>query len=182
MYLEMNMRKVTLFIAMSLDGYIAGKDGNVDWLVGQEPDGEDMESYVEFIKDIDTVIMGWKTYEQITTELSPEEWIYKDLESYVVTHKELQTTENIKFVNEDVCGLVKALRTIEGKDIWICGGASIIQPLIRRGLIDEFYISIIPIILGNGIRLFEVNDTELKLKLIKSKTYNGITDVVYGIR
>ena len=65
------MRKVTLFIAMSLDGYIADRNGSVDWLAGQEPDYDDMESYHEFIKDIDTVVMGWNTYHQVATELSP---------------------------------------------------------------------------------------------------------------
>ena len=63
--------KVVLFIAMSLDGYIADQYGNVDWLAGEEPDRNDMESYDTFIQDIDTVVMGWNTYHQIVTELSP---------------------------------------------------------------------------------------------------------------
>ena len=113
-----------------------------------------MVSYFEFIKGIDTVIIGWKTYHQIVTELSPDDWMYKDLTSYVITHKELHDTENIKFVNESVCELVKNLKEEPGKDIWICGGATVIQPLVQENLIDKFHISIIPTILGNGIRLF----------------------------
>lgn len=177
-----NMRKVSLFIAMSLDGYIAGKDGNINWLHGQDPDQEDMVSYFEFIKDVDTVIMGWNTYHQIITELSPEEWMYKDLTSYVITHKILPATKNIKFENENVCELVKALKRKAGKDIWICGGASVIHPLIRDNLIDKFHISIIPTILGEGIRLFEITDKEIKLKLMKTQNYNGITDLIYEYR
>ena len=69
------MRKISLFIAMSLDGYIADREGSVDWLRGQDNDGEDMDTYSKFAESIDTVIMGWNTYHQITTELSPEEWV-----------------------------------------------------------------------------------------------------------
>lgn len=176
------MRKITLFIAMSLDGYIADKNGNIDWLHGENPDKDDMVSYVEFIKDIDTVIMGWNTYYQIISELSPTEWIYKNLTSYILTHRQLPSTENIKFVSENVCSLIKVLRQKAGGGIWICGGAHIIQPLIQANLIDFFHISIIPTILGNGIRLFEITEKEMKLKLIKTYSYNGITDVIYKPR
>ncbi len=70
------MRNVVLFIAMSLDGFIADSHGNVDWLQGQSDDVETMDTYSVFIKDIDTVVIGWKTYHQIVTELSPEAWVY----------------------------------------------------------------------------------------------------------
>ena len=76
------MRKISLFIAMSLDGYIADSKGSVEWLQGQG-DGEDIDTYSEFIKDIDTILMGWNTYHQIVTELSPNEWIYRDFITYV---------------------------------------------------------------------------------------------------
>lgn len=85
------MRKVSLFIAVSLDGYIADADGKVDWLEGQESTGAESESYDNFIKDIDTVIMGWNTYNQIITELSPDEWVYSGLNTYVITHKEMKS-------------------------------------------------------------------------------------------
>lgn len=104
------MRKVILFIAISLDGYIADKNGKVDWLQGQGDDGENIDSYAEFIKDVDTAIMGWNTYHQIVTELSPDEWVYDALTTYVVTHRAHESTENIKFVNEDLAGLIDRLR------------------------------------------------------------------------
>ena len=72
------MKKISLFIAMSLDGYIADSKGSVKWLNGQGTDGDNIDVYSEFVKDIDTVIMGWNTYHQIITELSPDEWVYKD--------------------------------------------------------------------------------------------------------
>ena len=67
------MKKVTVFIAMSLDGYIADSRGGVDWLAGQGNDDDSVDSYSEFVKEIDTVVMGWNTYHQIVTELSPSE-------------------------------------------------------------------------------------------------------------
>ena len=73
---------------MSLDGYIADSEGSVEWLVGQGDDADNIDTYSEFAKDIDTVIMGWNTYHQIVTELSPNEWVYNDFTTYVVTHNQ----------------------------------------------------------------------------------------------
>lgn len=173
------MRKVILFIAMSLDGYIADRQGNVDWLEGQDQNEEIPDVYSTFIKDVDTVIMGWNTYHQVITELSPEKWVYEDLLSYVITHRKHSSTENIIFSEKSPCDVVKDLKQKQGKKIWICGGASIIQQLINEDLIDEYYISVIPMLLGAGIRLFENGQKEIKLKLIQTQTYNGITDLVY---
>ena len=176
------MRKVTLFIAMSLDGYIADKDGGVDWLNGQEEDGENMDTYSEFIKTIDTIIMGWNTYHQVITELSPEEWVYPEQISYVITHREIPSTERIHFTSESPCDLVKRLREEEGNGIWICGGASIVRQLMETDLIDTLHISVIPTLLGDGIRLFGPLEKEQKLRLVKTQSYNGITDLVYEKR
>lgn len=176
------MRKIILFIAMSLDGYIADKNGSVEWLAGQSSDTENEDTYSEFIKDIDTVIMGWKTYHQVVTELSPSEWIYSNLTSYVITHRKQNSTNCIQFVQETPAALVKQLKGQAGKDIWICGGANIVQQLMKEELVDQFYISIIPTLLGSGIRLFDTLDAELKLKLIQCRHYNGITEVIYEKR
>lgn len=166
---------------MSLDGYIADKYGRVDWLSGHG-DGENVDTYSEFIKDVDTVVMGWNTYNQITTELSPNEWVYGQLTSYIITHRALPSTDNIKFVSDDPCGIVKRLKEENGKTIWICGGGNIIQPLMQDGLIDEYHISVIPTILGSGIRLFGEFPNEIKLKLVRTQVYNGITELVYVCR
>ena len=176
------MRKVTLFIAMSLDGYIADKDGGVDWLNGQEEDGENMDTYSEFIKTIDTIIIGWNTYHQLTSELSPEEWVYPEQVSFVITHREIPSTERIRFTSESPCDLVKRLREEEGNGIWICGGASIVRQLMETDLIDTLHISVIPTLLGDGVRLFGPLEKEQKLRLVKTQSYNGITDLVYEKR
>lgn len=176
------MRKVILFIAMSLDGYIADIHGGTGWLEGQASGENDMVSYEEFIQHIDTVMMGANTYRQLVTELSPNEWVYADLTSYIITRHPKESTEQIRFTEEDPCQLVNRLKREAGKDIWICGGASIVNQLMRADLIDQYYINVIPTILGNGIRLFDTMENELKLKLISTRSYNGITDLVYERR
>lgn len=176
------MRNVVLFIAMSLDGYIADCNGGVDWLAGQSENAENADTYSVFVKEVDTVIMGWNTYHQIVTELSPTEWVYSDLASYVITHKEIPSTEKITFTDEAPCTLLEKLKQEQGKNIWICDGAKLIQQLMQEDLIDIYYISVIPTILGNGIRLFEKMEQEIKLQLIKTQTYNGIIDLIYKRR
>lgn len=176
------MRRVILYIAMSLDGYIADKNGGVDWLSGQDAEGAEEGTYSEFTQGIDTVVMGWNTYAQVKTELSPEIWPYEELTSYVITHRNEKSTDNIKFVGEEPCELIARLKEMSGKDIWICGGSSIIQPLICENLIDEYRVSVIPTILGKGISLFGNRETELQLRLKETKMYNGIVELVYTRR
>lgn len=176
------MRKLILFIAMSVDGYIADLNGGVEWLEGEIPGENDMASYQEFIKDIDTVMMGANTYHQLVTELSPDKWMYSDFVSYVITHHPKQSTDKIKFTREDPGQLAARLKAQAGKNIWVCGGAAIVKQLIQMDLIDKYYINVIPVILGNGIRLFDTSEKEIKLKLVNTKSYNGITDLVYERR
>lgn len=173
------MRQTVLFIAVSLDGYIADATGGVNWLYGQGDEAGQEDAYSEFVKTVDTVVMGWTTYHQVSTMLSPSEWVYGELMSYVITHRDQASTENIEFVHKPPSELIRQLKRGAGKDIWICGGANIVQQLMRDGLIDKFHISIIPTLLGSGIRLFEAFGPEVKLKLIESHAYNGITEVVY---
>lgn len=103
------MRKVSLFIAMSLDGYIARSDGGVDWLSGQGDD-ENNDSYTEFIKNIDTILMGWNTYNQIISELSPKKWVYNDFTTYVITHRDVASSKKIRFKNVNPVDLIKGLK------------------------------------------------------------------------
>lgn len=175
------MRKVVLFIAMSLDGYIADQYGKVDWLSGQDADMQGKDTYSSFVQTVDTLIMGWNTYNQIVSELSPQEWVYQDLLSYVITHHNLSSDSKIIFTDHSSEQLVKELKEKEGRDIWICGGANIIEPLLQTDLIDEYDISIIPTILGSGIRLFAQMD-EIKLRLMDTQCNNGIVELKYERR
>jgi len=167
---------------MSLDGYIADVNGGTGWLEGQISGENDMISYEEFIQNVDTIIMGANTYNQLVTDLSPNEWIYSNLTSYIITHALKQSTDKIRFTDERPCQLVNHLKNETGKDIWICGGADIVKQLMEADLIDQYYINVISTILGSGIRLFGTLEKEIKLKLIKAKSYNGITDLVYERR
>ncbi len=176
------MRKVTLFIALSLDGYIANDNGGVNWLVGQDPTKPEPDSHDRFIADIDTVLMGWNTYQQIVKELSPQYWPYEGLEAWVVTHRSLAPVAHAQFTSEEPAQLVQRLQQEQGNGIWICGGASLAQQLLREGLIDRIHLSIIPTLLGSGTSLFEPNGTHLDLRLIHAESCNGIVELVYEKR
>lgn len=183
---DVKMRKVVLYIAMSLDGYICDEEGQVDWLSGHGDDDSE-GSYENFIQNVDTVIMGRTTYEQVTSVLSPDVWSYDGLKAYVVTHRLesmrlLTGNEDICAVNENPCELVRRLRDGDGKGIWICGGAAIIHPLICENLIDEYVVSVIPTLLGGGVRLFDRGFHEMKLRLKKTEVYDGIAELIYERR
>lgn len=172
------MRKIVLYIAMSLDGYIADKDGGVSWLSGDGSDPENAGSYNNFIQTVDTVILGYTTYYQVTTELSPDVWPYSDKMSYVITHNSLENKENLVFC-DNLNELITTLKNEDGKNIWICGGAGILNQLIDLNLIDRFCITVVPKILGNGIKLFGEHSEKTNLKFVSSQSYNGFVDLVY---
>lgn len=177
------MRNVILYIAMSLDGYIADENGDVGWLTG---DGSDIDadggSFPRFIETIDTVILGYRTYHQIVTELCPDSWAYPGKKSYVLTHRSLKSTEEIIFTDEAPEKLIERLKQEDGKDIWICGGAAVINCLYDFGLFDRICISVIPTVLGGGVRLFDKHDKPLTLKLISTEINNGMVDLLYEAR
>ena len=171
------MRKIILYIAMSLDGYIADKNGGVAWLAGQDAEVADEGTYSEFVQGIDTVVMGWNTYYQVISELSPSKWVYEDLMTYVITHRENKSTDNIKFIHEPLDKFIREIKLQKGKDIWICGGADIVSQLLKEDLIDEFYITVIPVILGKGISLF--NKIKKELKLLTCRKNGRMVEIIY---
>ncbi len=176
------MRKVVLFIANSLDGYIADRENGVAWLTGDGSDSDNMGSYPTFIESIDTVILGYSTYNQIVTELSPDNWVYAGKTTYVLTSRDIKSdNDEIIITNGDLGDLIRELKQQDGKDIWICGGANIANQLIEQNLIDIYHIAVIPIILGGGIKLFTADKT-IPLKLKSTESYNGMVDLVYEVR
>lgn len=126
----------------------------MDWLQGCGPEGESADAYEAFIAQVDTILMGWNTYHQIVTELSPEAWVYAGRTTYVLTHRSMADTEQIRFTDQASAELVRRLRMEPGQDIWICGGASLAQQLMRADLIDRYIITLVPMVLGGGLRLF----------------------------
>lgn len=176
------MRKAVLFIATSLDGYIADENGGVGWLEDAEDGLENSTAYWDFIEGIDTILMGWNTYHQIITELSPERWIYGDFTTYVFTHRQKSPMDQIHFTEEGPADLLQKLKGQEGKDIWICGGASLVGQLMHADLIDRHVITILPILLGKGIRLFEEFPQVQPLSLIGMKQDGGTVELTYERR
>mgnify|MGYP000454710150 CR=1 FL=1 len=127
--------------------------------------------------------MGKITYEQITKELSLGRWPYSGAITYVFTHDVSMTdTMDIKFTNANPCQLVNKLKTEIGKNIWICGGAEVARQLISSNMIDTYHLAVIPVLLGNGIRLFGTTDRKIKLEMVGTKEYNGIIEMVYSRR
>lgn len=173
------MRKIILYVAASLDGYMADSQKSVNWIKGQDDTAEMQDTFTPFFASVDTVIMGRTTYEQIVTELSPEKWPYSSAMTYVLTHRPMADAEGIRFTSGNPCQLVNELRHRAGKDIWICGGADIISQLLKDDLIDVFHIATIPVILGGGVRLFAETDGMMNLRLTNTVNYNGIIETVY---
>jgi len=168
------MRKVILFIASSLDGFIARKDGGIDWLFSDADYG-----YSKFYSSIDTVITGRKTYD-LTLILEKEP--FKDKKIYVFTNNlKSRLLINAEVISDPV-NFVKKLKDIKGKNIWLLGGSEIITLLMNANLVDEIILSIHPIVLGNGIPLF-INIKEIKLELVKSKKFdNGLLQLKYNVK
>lgn len=165
------MAYVTLQLALTLDGYIAGKDGNVDFL--DEVNKSFENDFNTFIKDMDTIIMGRGTYEKM---LKFGEIPFKDKKIYVLTSKDLYSDEkNIIFTNEDINDLVNK----EDKKIWLFGGSKVIQSFVNFNLIDEFQLYIVPKIIGDGIPLFLDNKGLSNLKLMKHRKYDEDILLVY---
>lgn len=168
------MRKVVLFIATSIDGFIAGKDGDTDWIY---TDGD--FGYGEFYSTIDTTIMGYNTY-YFVKQFS--EFPYPDKKNFVFTRKKRVIDSNpVEFVFDDVVEFVSKLKKKEGENIWLIGGGQINSILHNANLIDQMIISIHPIALGNGIRLFpDENVNQLHFRLINHHLYDrGLIQLTY---
>ncbi|MCF4969565.1 dihydrofolate reductase family protein [Nostoc sp. CMAA1605] len=171
------MRKIILFIASSLDGYIARSSGAVDWLFTDQDYG-----YTDFYTQVDTLMMGNKTYQQV---LSFGDYPYADKEVFVFSQKQQGKTENnATFINHDWEDFVKKIRQSSGGKIWLVGGTQTIYFFLKHNFIDELILSVHPIILGGGIPLI-VNDpsleTSLNLEDVK-KFDSGLLQVTYTLR
>lgn len=173
----MNTRKLIVYIAASLDGYIAGPNDDLSFLSIVAQDGEDY-GYSDFISGVDTVIIGRKTYDWVMTQVP--EFPHADKEAYVITRTERAALGNTQFYTGELKTLVKQLKAQEGKNIFVDGGAELIAALLKEGLIDEWYISVIPILLGKGVRLFKEGSSQEKLQLLQSKQFpTGLVQLHY---
>ena len=158
------MRDVLLYIGVSLDGYIADREGRVDFLDGAQAEGE--VAYERFAERVDTVLMGYGTYRQVTEELSPGQWPYDGMDTYLFTHRPVPEREGLHVVEGPVEPVVERLRCSPGRGIWLCGGGDLIAQLWRAGLVDELWLTVVPRVLGGGVPLFPGEEGRRALRLI----------------
>jgi dihydrofolate reductase len=172
---------VTIHMAASLDGFIARKDGGVEWLETSDEfaGGETMDpEYIKaFLKTIDCYVMGSRTYETaLRFEAQGFGWAYGDKPTFVLTSRKLQRTRgSIEFYSGDLAELVnKRLRTTF-RSIWFVGGGAVSGECLRLGLADEVRYSILPILIGDGLKFFEKLDQDIPLHLTEVKAYKSGT-------
>lgn len=166
------MRKVLLNVAVSLDGFIEDKNGAFDWCFTDQDYG-----MTEFMDRVDTVLFGRKSYE-VMLQYDPNLYPGKN---NIVFSSTLQKAENIELVHTDPAEKVRELKAQQGKDIFLFGGAVLMEALMKEKLVDEMHLSIHPILLGNGKPLFISAENRTQLKLLNTKTYDsGLVQLVYG--
>jgi dihydrofolate reductase len=167
------MRKIVLNLALSLDGLIAGPNGEYDWCYSDADYG-----MTEFMKSIDSTIMGGKSYRLMLGYGAP----YPELTNYVVTRTESESAySNVVFVRENVPSFVQDLKSKNGKNIWLFGGAEITQMLLERDLVDVLMLAVHPIVLGGGIQLFNKTTSRKHFELADSISYpSGLVQLVYN--
>lgn len=174
----MSKRKVILYISMSLDGFIAGNDDDLSFLSAMEKEGEDY-GYADFTASVDTYIVGRKTYEVVLNLVGsfPQA---KQYDCYVLTQQTLPGQDGITFYNGDIAALIQGLRQKEGKNIYCDGGGEVVHLFMENDLIDEYIVSIIPTILGEGKCLFLGKTHPRTVKLASVKEYEtGLVQLRY---
>jgi dihydrofolate reductase len=173
----METSKVVLYIAMSLDSYIARPDGSVDWLFDVEGDGGD-NGYAKFYETIGTVVMGRLTYDEVL-KLS-DEFPYAGKPCYVMTRSATRSDDSdVKFTNETVDTLIPKLKEASSGDVWIVGGGQIIRECLEKEMIDEVHIAVIPKVLGEGISLFPTGTLPSTFRLFDVEILGQIVMLKY---
>lgn len=163
------MTKVILYIATSMDGYIARKDHSLDWLPQAPEDGGDF-GYLDFLASIGTTLMGNNTYQVVK---GFGEAVYPGLTNYVFSRTAQAPEENITWVTQNPADFVRQLKTTAQQDIWLIGGGEIIKTLYEAELIDELILTQIPVLLGNGIPLWPASNREAKLEFLELTDFGG---------
>lgn len=169
--------QLSVFIATSLDGYIARRDGGIDWLQSVERPGEDY-GYKAFADSIDTMVLGRKTYE---TALGFPAWPYAAFRCIVLSHQTLTARNGETFFCGEPEHLVEKLTAEGARRVYVDGG-EVVRQFLAAKLIDDLTISVIPIVLGDGIPLFKGGGTEQPLELLEGKTFpSGLVQLCYRV-
>lgn len=166
------MRPLVCFIATSLDGYIAGPNGEIDWLFTDQDYG-----YTQLYATVDTVVMGRKTYDLCLTF---GEYPYPGIPNYVWSRTHHEKNEHATFWSGHIARLLKRLKQQEGKTIWLVGGSALVGEAITHDLLDELIVSIHPLVLGEGVPLFPSGLPRTKFQLVTSESFStGLVQVTY---
>ena len=181
--------QVTIHMVASIDGFIARKDGSVDWMETSDQfvGGDTMSpEFVEaFLKTIDCYVMGSRTYETaLSFEAKGLGWSYGDKPTFVLTRRELpRTRDTVKFYSGDLAQLVNRSLRPKVRSIWFVGGGVVSAECLRLGLADEVRYSILPILIGDGIPFFDKLDRDIALHLAEVKAYeSGMVALRYQVR
>jgi dihydrofolate reductase len=173
---------ITLHMVSSLDGFIARHDNDVSWIDSSDvyEAGVSEESAVGVVTAIDCFVLGSRTYEH-ALQLG---WPYGDTPTVVVTHRELpRTRKSVEFFSGDLERLVDEVLAPRYRNIWLVGGAILCQSFLSLGLVDEIRLSIVPVLLGDGLRLFANSSAETRLLLKEVVPYkSGFVELMYAIK
>jgi dihydrofolate reductase len=175
-------RKIIVYIATSADGFIARRDGSVEWLDRPRPPGN--YGMGAFLKSIDTILWGRKTYEMALGFYGGEGvGSGAGVKNYVFSrHPPKKHPPDVEFVHEPVRDFAKRLRAAPGKDVWIMGGAGIAGSFMDAGEVDELVIHVVPVVIGEGIPLLAPRHRLVRLRLISTKRFpDGVVKLHYGL-
>ena len=175
------MSKVIVYIATSLDGYIAGKNDELSWLEAYNTDGEDY-GYTEFMKNVGTVIMGSWTYAQ---SLKHPERILTGIKNYILSDQPMAVPSGIdvEFYQGDLKILIEKIKKENNKNIFVVGGGKVVSNFLNVGLVDELTHFVAPVLLKEGIPLYSSLERKINFQLIEAKSYKtGIVKLHYAIR
>ena len=168
-------RKIILGLALSLDAMIEGPNGEYDWCFTDQDYG-----MKEFLGSIDSILYGRKSYELLTRDFGKDN-PFAHLKSYVFS-RTMAPGKDYTLVNGDIAKEIGKIRQSPGKNLWLFGGAALATELFRLKLVDELWLSVHPIILGQGKPLFTSLTERIKLELISSKPYNtGLVSLTYKV-
>jgi dihydrofolate reductase len=180
---------VTIHMVASLDGFVARRDGRVDWMETSDEfaGGETIAPGVveAFLKTIDCYVMGSRTYETaLRFESQGFGWAYGDKPTFVLTSRDLpRTRDTVEFHSGDLAQFITEQLRPRFRSIWVVGGGAVSGECLRRGLADEVRYSILPILIGDGIPFFEKLDRDVALHLAETKAYkNGMVGLRYEVR
>ncbi|MFV0400979.1 MAG: dihydrofolate reductase family protein [Oscillospiraceae bacterium] len=172
------MGKVNLCIAASLDGYIADSNGSVDFLFEKKRVDPDPE-YHAFFEEVENILFGRVSYDQIVNEISPEKWLYPGKKCYVFTQDKTAKDDNVIFTDSTPKAFVEEIAAKSAGTTWLFGGAKLIRSFMEEDLIDQYWIYTMPVLLGAGVPLFSPSGERFDLSLVSTSRVDGIVKAFY---